>query len=163
MKNTIRSLAFAVSVVIVGIALTLSNTMRTLHAQGVVNPNVEGTWSVMVTPDGGPPFRALASFASGGTVVESSAGGDNDKGGQGVWIRTGARTFGFTVEQFQYDAAGHFLGTMKVRERDEFDQAFASYTGVATIEFRDPAGILAFTACARTRATRMVVEEPSCH
>src|ERR1041385_2406482 len=107
MKHLRKAIPLAGSLTILAIGITVSHWSNTIQAQGSVDPNVEGTWSVTVTPDGGPPFRALVSFGSGGTVIESSSGGDNDKGGQGVWKRTGLRTFGFTVEQFQYDAAGH--------------------------------------------------------
>src|SRR4051812_27493398 len=109
MNHLRKTLAFAGSVAIVAMTLTLSNPMNTMHAQSSVDPNLEGTWSVVVTPDGGTPFRALATFGSGGTVIESSSGGASDKGGQGVWKRTGGRTFGLTVEQFQYDPAGNWV------------------------------------------------------
>jgi hypothetical protein len=144
---------------IVAIVMPLANAPNTIYAQGTVDPNVEGTWIVTVTPDGGAAFRALVTFSTGGTMVESSQG---DKGGQGVWKRTGGRTFGFTFEQFQFDLNGTFTGTLKVRERDEFDQRFASYSGVATIEGRDPSGKLVFSGCARTQAVRMNVEAPDC-
>jgi hypothetical protein len=161
-KTLRNSLTFTASVLILGITFTLSPRFNTVHAQASADPNVEGTWRVIVTPEGGTPFHALATFGRGGTVAESSAGGDNDKGGQGVWTRTGGRTFGFTLEQFQYNAAGQFLGTFKVRESDSFGDSFDSYSGVATLEFRDPAGNLVFTACARSHATRMTVEAPDC-
>jgi hypothetical protein len=162
MLNLRRSLLFAASLLAVGITLTVSNVTTTLHADDDSDKNIEGTWSVMVTPNGGTPFRALISFSSGGTAIESSAGGNSDKGGQGVWKRTGPRTFLFTIEQFQYDAAGTFVGTLKVRESAVFDQSFTSYSGVGEIEVRDAAGNVAFTTCARTHAARMQVETPSC-
>ena len=161
MKRTRSPLLFAAGVLALGIALTQSNPINLMRAQGSVDPNVEGTWRVQVTPDGGPPFRALATFGSGGTVVESSEG-SNDKGGQGVWKRTGGRTFGFTVEQFQFDNAGNFIGTLKLRESDRFMSNSDTYDGVGMIEFRNPDGTLAYTVCARTHGTRMAVEAPDC-
>ena len=99
MKNLRHSLTLAASVVIIAITLALSNTTSRVHADDSDGSQVEGTWKVTVTPVGGTPFRALATFSSGGTMVESSSGGGDDKGGQGVWKKTGGRTFAFTFEQ----------------------------------------------------------------
>jgi hypothetical protein len=163
MKHLRHSLTFAASVVILGIALALSNTTSKVHAEGSDDSHVEGTWRVVVSPVGGPKFNALATFSSGGTMVESSSGGGDDKGGQGVWKKMGDRKFAFTLEQFSYDPAGNFSGSFKAREVDEFDHNYNSYSGVGTIDFYDATGKLVATVCARTQATRMVVEPPACH
>jgi hypothetical protein len=161
MKTLRHSLPVISSIAILGIALALSNTTTRVHAQGS-DPNIEGTWSAIVTFDGGSfaPFRSLESFSGGGTMVQSSAVGD--KSNQGVWKKTGGRTFIYTFEGFQFDPAGNFLGTLKVRQTAELDQSSNSYSGVATVEFRDATGNLVETSCARTRAIRMVAEGAAC-
>ena len=163
MKNLRHSLTLAASVVIIAITLALSNTTSRVHAEDSDGSQVEGTWRVTVTPVGGTPFRALATFSTGGTMVESSSGGGDDKGGQGVWKKTGGRTFAFTFEQFSYDPAGNFVGSFKGREIDELDHTSNAYSGVGTIDVYDAAGTLVATFCARTHATRMTVEPPACH
>ena len=160
MKRIPHLRIFIASLAMIGIAGPVSNSIRRVHAQS--DPNIEGTWSVNVTFDGGvvPTFRSLESFNAGGTMIQSSSAGD--KSNQGVWRKTGGRTFIYTFEGFQFDPAGTFLGTLKVRENAQFDQGSDSYTGVGSIEFRNPEGSLVESFCARTRATRMVAEPASC-
>jgi hypothetical protein len=168
MKQSKRYLLATAGPVIFLIALAAYNT-STLAGQGgrgAVAPELEGTWRVTVTPDGpNPAFSALHTFASGGVMLESNQSDQSSQvkqtPGHGVWERKGPHTFGFTFEKFAFDSSGVFIGKLRIRETLQLSSK-NSYTGQATGDVFDPNGNLLLSFCARTQATRMVVEEPSC-
>lgn len=168
MKKSKKYLLATASLVIFLIALAAYNT-STVAAQGAlgtVAPELEGTWRVTVTlDDPSPPFLAFHTFASGGAMLESNQLDQSSQGkqtpGHGVWERKGPHTFGFTFEKLVFDPKGNFIGKVKIRETLEL-RTRNSYTGRGTGDVFDPDGKLLVSFCARTQATRMTVEEPSC-
>lgn len=129
---------------------------------GTAAPELEASWRVTVTPIGVPiaPFRTYSTFARGGTFLESSQ--PRQGPGHGVWQRTGDREFGITFEKIMFDAAGNFAGTLKVRETITLSAQGDSYVGDGTAEVFDPSGRLVGSFCAKTEATRITVQRPSC-
>lgn len=122
----------------------------------------EGSWRVRVTPVGAPipPFLTFSTFGRGGTFLESTQPGQGP--GHGVWRRTGGSEFVLTFEKILLSPEGNFAGTLKVREAIRLSAIADSYTGDATVEVFDPSGHLVGSFCAKTQATRIIVERPSC-
>jgi hypothetical protein len=130
---------------------------------GTTAPELEGGWRVRVTPAVGapiPPFLTFSTFGRGGTFLESTQPGQGP--GHGVWRRTGGREFVITFEKILLSSEGNFAGTLKVREAIRLSASGDSYTGDATAEAFDPSGHLVGSFCAKTQATRIIVERPSC-
>src|SRR6266540_3548896 len=80
---------------------------------------IEGTWSVIVTPPaGGPPaYLSIASFADGGVLVTSpdpSVGPSATSSGQGAWEKTIGDRFASTHVAFRYGPGGNIAGAIKI-------------------------------------------------
>lgn len=94
-------------------------------------PTLEGAWQVVVTlradgPDctiapivgvGVNPFPSFNTFHKGGTMSEwgTRAPPATRGSGQGVWGRTGHRTFDYRVLFHSFDANGLLTATMDIR------------------------------------------------
>jgi hypothetical protein len=129
------------------------------QGQGRVAPGLEGTWRVEVVQENGPPLKAFHTFSAGGAMMESNNGGPAP--GHGVWQRTGGRTFAHTFEKYIFDPNLPFV-KVRVREVIEVDHDFEGYTGRGQVLLFDAAGNQIASDCARTRATRMNLEAPTC-
>lgn len=129
---------------------------------GPAAPQFEGTWRVTSSiTNGPPPFSALYSFNSGGTLQETdetqllspSAGP-----ALGVWTKVGSNQYAFTWESYLFDFGSDSpSGKLKVRglitliDKD-------TYTAVDQFEFYDTSGNVTFAGCATESATRMTVD-----
>jgi hypothetical protein len=130
--------------------------------RGTTAPELEGSWRVRVTPVGAPipPFLTFSTFGRGGIFLESTQPGQGP--GHGVWRRTGGHEFVITFEKILLSPEGNFVGTLKVREATRLSASGDSYMGDATAEAFDPSGHLVGSFCAKTQATRIIVERPAC-
>ena len=129
---------------------------------------IEGTWSIIVTPPaGGPPaYLAIASFADGGvmlTAPDPSVGPPATSSGQGTWERTRANRFASTHVAFMYGLGGFISGAIKINSsyrltgRDSFE-------GRGQLQICDASLNNCFTVpgCATLQGTRIKAEAPSC-
>ncbi len=129
---------------------------------------IEGTWSIIVTPPaGGPPaYLAIASFADGGVLVTSpdpSVGPSATSTGQGTWERTKANRFTSTHVAFMYGPGGFISGGIKINSsyrltgRDSFE-------GRGQLQICDASlnNCFTFPGCATLQGTRIKAEPPSC-
>jgi hypothetical protein len=90
-------------------------------------PQLEGTWEVTVTPDGGAPIVDLATFTSGGGMINSDPD-PNLSTGHGTWTKNGGNEFGVTFVHFLSDQ-GAPLGTLKVRAEMRLDTSTDTLSG----------------------------------
>ena len=160
--TTLRSpLLITIGLVIFGAVAALSQGSAGDQG-GTSAPELEASWRVTVTPIGVPlpPFRTYSTFSRGGTFLESSQ--PRQGPGHGVWRRTGDREFGITFEKIVFSPEGTFAGTLRVRETISLSAQGDSYVGDGTAEVFDPSGRLVASFCAKTEATRITVERPSC-
>jgi len=126
-----------------------------------------GTWDVTVTPRDcttgnsvpfPPPFSAVQTYNLGGTMMENDSGipGDVRKhvGGHGVWTNTGGREYSLAWRVFHFNPDGTPAGKDVIRDVIRLGSGGDTYTSAGTVEVYNPAGILVFTGCATTTATR---------
>ena len=133
------------------------------HGTQAKKPDLTGTWIVNVTPQGEgapPPFKALASFHSDGTMVET----ESDTlippfitPGHGVWSKVDRNEFTFLLIFLTFDNQGNFTGTAKARSNGAFDGPDA-YTDRATVEFFDADGNFLFGGEAIGEGRRITLE-----
>ncbi|CAN5415525.1 hypothetical protein BH20ACI1_BH20ACI1_06510 [soil metagenome] len=130
---------------------------------------LEGSWLVMVTPNGGPPpFRGLITFDSGGGLIASAQGDillnpppgvpPVATAGHGAWKRTGNRRYAFSFRQLLYDSVGNYQGEVKSRHRITVNAAGNQWNGQLLFEIFDADGHLVFSDSATEQATRIEVE-----
>ncbi len=134
---------------------------------------IEGTWRV--TQVFGPPINdrnsALFTFGAGrdtneGPVVHSDTfyfiPTPSCIGSQGVWRRTGERSFIGTHEAFCFDSTKNFDpgGNIKFRYAVTLNDTGTNLTGRARIELLDVAGKLLFFSDFTLNGVRMQAEAP---
>ena len=129
---------------------------------------IEGTWSVIVTPPaGGPPaYLAIASFADGGVLLTSpdpSVGPSATSTGQGTWERTRGNRFASTHVAFMYSPGGSITGAIKINSSYRLTGR-NSFEGRAQLQICDASLNNCFTipSCATLQGTRIKAEPPSC-
>jgi hypothetical protein len=163
-----RSLVGGLTVLTVAAAVLVALATAAVPAMGAKRPSqpvqantIVGSWDVVVTIEGQPPFRALATFEEGGTTVESPAASPTLRSaGHGVWARTGSNVFAMTRLFFRFNpATGAYLGTTKVNATVTVSTDRKSFTAVSRSEMRDPTGALVVGGLRSTAlGTRMQVE-----
>jgi hypothetical protein len=130
---------------------------RPAHARGLV-----GSWEVEVTirqcQSGAPirTFHSLGTYMTGGTMIDSTSGTAQElkTPGQGEWRHLGGPTYEFGFKSFTFDPAGNFTGWTKIVHVATMDPSGESYSSAGSLEVYSPNGILVFTGCASTTATR---------
>jgi hypothetical protein len=123
---------------------------------GASAPQLEGTWEVTVMPAGGAPIIDLATFTSGGGMINSDPD-PNLSAGHGTWVKNGGNEFGVTFIHFLSDQ-GAPLGTLKVRAEIQLDQSTDTFSG----PFRTDliiGGNVVQSFCGTVHARRISVEE----
>jgi hypothetical protein len=129
---------------------------------------IEGTWSIIVTPPaGGPPaYLAIASFADGGvmlTAPDPSVGPSATSSGQGTWERTRANRFASTHVAFMYGPGANIAGAIKINSSYRLTGR-DSLEGRGQLQICDASLSNCFTVpgCATLQGTRIKAEPPSC-
>ena len=150
------------------VVMTIGFGAIPLHADVARPParRLEGAWTMMVTPvvspEAPPPAarQAYVSFAHGGAAISSDRLAPFAGPAHGAWEHVSGRTFLYTFIADNFNAAGTFLGTLKVRFRITLTDA-DSFEGVDTAELRDAAGNLLFTRCNTVSGERIKPEPVS--
>lgn len=125
---------------------------------------LEGSWAVTLTPvpppgvPPPPPVRVYATFGRGGAFIGSDRNRPFNSPQHGTWAYTGHGEFGYTFISDRFDAAGAFLGTVKVRVRELRLTDGDVFVGVSSGEVRDAAGNVVAIACGTIRGERIRVE-----
>jgi hypothetical protein len=129
---------------------------------------IEGTWSVIVTPPaGGPPaYLSIASFAEGGVLVTSpdpSVGPSASSTGQGTWDKTSDNRFASAHVAFRYGPGGNIAGSIKIHSSYHLTGK-NTFEGRGQLQICDASLNNCFTVpgCATLQGTRMKAEPPSC-
>jgi hypothetical protein len=150
-SKRISSLLFVLPLILI----TLTGTRSTATPGGSSVPQLEGSWEVTVTPDGGGPIVDSNTFTKGGGVINVDP--DPNLGtGIGTWVRTGDNHFAVTFVHFLSDG-GAPLGTLKVRAEITFDSQTDTFSG----PFRTDVvigGNVVQSVCGTVQAERMSVE-----
>ena len=157
--NPMRSIVAALAVLVLATAVVSAQAAKKPE-QSAQGSAIVGSWDVVVTIEGQPPFRALATFAADGTTIESPAASPTLRSaGHGVWARTGPNVFSMTRLFFRFNPqTGAYLGTTKVNATVTVASDRQSFTAVSRSEMRDPAGGLVVGGLRSTAAgTRMQV------
>jgi hypothetical protein len=139
-------------------AMALSGAQSVTADNGMVAPEIEGTWLAIVTiPDGPSPFPSLVTYARGGalTVTDGSVSPALGNVYQGTWARTGAKSFAFTFLGLQYDANGVLANYIRARETLRLEPGGDAYSGMTTIEVLDLDQIVIATSSSTTHGTRV--------
>ena len=124
---------------------------------------LEGSWALTVTavvPPGVPPLPVrhnYTTFARGGVSIGSDREAPFANPQHGAWEHRGGNEFAWTFIGDNFDAAGNFLGTLKVRVKIIITGS-DTFVGVDNAEVRSPAGNLVFSACNTIRGERIKVE-----
>ncbi len=123
---------------------------------------LEGTWDAQVTIRNCQnnmairTFASIGTFMSGGTFLDSTSGTPQalKTPGQGVWSHVSGNTFRFSFKAFTFDAGGNFTGWTILRHQANLNRRADEYESAGTLQIYAPNGILLFTGCSSTTATR---------
>jgi hypothetical protein len=124
---------------------------------------LEGTWQVQVTLRNcqtGAVLRtapAFLTFASGGTLVETTTVfSSSQRGpGHGFWEHTGGKTFKAVSKAFFFNPDGTWAGTQTLTQQIEFADDPDAFNSTATTEVVAPNGTVILSGCATAVAHRM--------
>jgi hypothetical protein len=126
--------------------------------------DLTGAWLVNVNPQGEgapPPFKALATFHSDGTIVET----ESDTlippfitPGHGVWEKVRNNEFAFKILFLTFDGQGNYTGTAKVRGTVFTNNGPDEYTSPASVEFFDVDGNFLFGGDASGKGERIKLD-----
>src|SRR3954452_21894051 len=120
------------------------------HAAAIV-----GTWSADVTPDQGPPLKAVLTFTRGGSVIETEA--DAPGTGQGAWKRIAPNRFAFAFQSFVFTETGEPGGHVVVRSVVTLSRDTLS--GPFKFNVYDAAGNVVQSGSGTASATRFVIPD----
>ncbi len=124
---------------------------------------LEGAWIFTVSPavpsgvTPPPPFRVYTTFSRGGASIGSDRSRPLDGPQHGVWQHLGGNEFATSIIQDRFDAMGNFLGTFTARTNATITGP-DTLVGVASVEFRDPAGNITLARCATLRGERFKLQ-----
>jgi hypothetical protein len=149
--------------VLAGLFLSVSSVAAQVYVP--TGKGLEGTWEVEVTQRDcntddplGAPFQSLLTFASGGTMTETT---DNPmffpaerSPGHGVWSFKGGSRYTAATTAF-VTLNGALSKTQKITQTIEMGDDPNRFTTVkATVQFFDPTGKLLLTGCATATGVR---------
>ncbi len=137
----------------------LSLSTFAFSQDGFNQPSIEGSWSAAVTIDQGPTIVALVTYAAGGGLTESDIlfPPSQVSTGHGSWSGN-RRVVTNTIVKLNFNAAGQFVGTIKVRERVVLSRDGDEYQGAGKAEIFDPQGNLVASINFTTQGRRIEVE-----
>ena len=155
----------ALTLTIAGMHATAGAQSRTLSSS---SKKLEGTWNVTETTGDGFQFQWHYTFGPGRTANDGTLIATSNLDltpdpiivpSQGVWIKTGARTFATTRETFSFDSAtGAPVGPAKWRSAITLDATGNAFTGTEHLDVFDLDGNLVFSADDTVEGIRMEVE-----
>jgi hypothetical protein len=150
--------AFVITMVLAAI-MAVAGSQSRASAGGSSAPQLEGSWEVTVTPNGGPAIVDMATFTGGGGIINSDPD-PNLSTGHGTWVRTGADQVGVTFVHFLSDQ-GAPLGTLKVRAVIQLDNQTDTFSGPFQTDVIIGGNVVQ-TICGTVQARRISVEAPAC-
>ena len=154
-----KTLSALVGATLFASLIAFTGTQSKVSAELANAPDLEGSWEVTVIPDGGDQIVNLATFTSGGGIINSDPD-PNLSTGHGTWVRTGGHEFAVTFVHF-LSGGGVPLGRLKVRALMRLDQRTDTFSGhFQTDVFIG--GDLVQTICGTVRARRLTVQTPEC-
>ena len=155
-----KTLAVLILAGMIAIFIGFTGTKSSVSADGgATAPQLEGSWEITVTPDGGNPIVDFATFTRGGGLINSDPD-PNLSTGHGTWVRTGGNAFGITFVHFLSDQ-GAALGTLKVRAVIQVGRNTDTFSGPFQTDVII-GGTVVQTFCGTVHATRIGVEAPVC-
>jgi hypothetical protein len=133
--------------------------VSTSAAQG---GRIEGTWDVQVNITDCQTGAVIRSFAStviymqGGTLIESTSGIPQalKTPGQGVWAHSTDNKYVSRFKSFSFDPAGNYTGYTIIQSEVTLNSTGDASTSAGTAQVYTPGGVLVFTGCNTTVATR---------
>ena len=162
----------AVAVAIVGGVFILGTVLpaNAKAEQDKPENNLVGTWRMQVTTFNcvsgmkAPPFKSMLSFASGGTLTETTASPAFQPGqrsvGLGIWNDSGKNTFQAVSEAYilfstpaNPPAPGLMRGTQRITQTIQVNGD--QLTSNATIQFFDESGKELVKGCASATGERI--------
>ena len=155
-KKTFTALAIAM---VIASLMAVAGTQFNARGGGSSAPQLEGSWEITVTPNGGDPIVDLATFTGGGGLINTDPD-PNLSTGHGTWIRTGGNQFGVTFVHFLSDQ-GAPIGTVKVRAVQHLDNKGDTFTGSFQTDVVIGGNVVQ-TICGTVQARRIAVEAPAC-
>jgi len=114
-------------------------------------PSFAGAWRVSITPDGGPMFGGVSTYAADGTIVSSvlpvqpampsgSSGVSFASAGHGLWVATEEGSADLVIVHLRADGDGAFIGTMTIRAAITLAADGQTFAGEFVRTVADPAG-----------------------
>ena len=122
-----KILAALVVATMLATLIALTGTRSNASGGGSSAPQLEGSWEITVTPNGGAPIVDVCTFTSGGGLINSDPD-PNLSTGHGTWVKTGRHEFAVTFVHFLSDQ-GAALGTLKVRAEMQLDRHTDTLSG----------------------------------
>jgi hypothetical protein len=157
---------FVMLIVILAVAVALlAATLTEVRAQST-EPVLDGTFDAILM-SGSFREKERYTFASGQTADDGSVIFSNEVDAippcgtdQGVWAKTGPRTYVLTHGAFCFDPSSETSSTLKWREVITLGPRGNGFTGRGFLEVFDSDGNLLFSAPYTLRGTRMQAETP---
>ena len=134
--------------------IAFTGTQSNVNAGGA-GPDLEGSWEITITPQGAGPIVDIATFTSGGGMMNTDPD-PNLSTGHGTWVKNGDHEYAVTFVHFLSNG-GAALGTVKVRAVIQLDQQTDTFNG----PFRTDVvigGNVVQSFCGTVQATRINVE-----
>lgn len=125
---------------------------------------LEGTWEVQLQRQNcqtgaaiGTPIPELATFAFGGTMLDSTSGVPqaSKTPAHGVWSHVSGNTYTFSAKSLNFDSGGNFSGWSKFAQVITLYSNATEYTSEGTVEVFNAAGVSVFKGCSTTTAARL--------
>jgi len=160
MRNTFLKTIGGMALALVVLA-TLAPTRKALSQQDG-GGRLDGTWDVVLTARNCQTgtaitsFPEVATFMSGGTMIDSTSGLAQSlkTPGQGIWSHVSGNTYRFSFKSLNFNAAGSFTGSTRVTHELTLNSEANEYTSAGTADIFDANGVLIATRCSTTTATR---------
>ncbi len=161
MRNTsLKTLAgMAITLVVLAMLVPARKALSQQDGGG----RLDGTWDVVLTARNCQTGAAIASFAelatfmSGGTMIDSTSGVAQSlkTPGQGIWSHVSGDTYHFSFKSLNFNSAGVFTGSTRVTHELTLSSQADEYTSEGTADIFDANGVLLVTRCSTTTGTRM--------
>jgi len=165
--NLMNAKRLCLALIITATIATIAGAQYSTSDVGIKAKKVDltGTWLVDVHPQGEgapPPFKALTTFFSDGTLVET----ESDTlippfitPGHGVWEKIRTNQFAFKIVFLTFDGQGNYTGTAKVTGTVFTNNGPDTYDSPATVSFFDAGGNFMFGGDASGSGERVKLDQ----